>query len=112
MNIGIIGLGGTGQWVASLLSKTVKQDDRLDFIDKDKFERKNMDRQLNCRVGTNKAKATAVALGRTTLVTIRYIKSWFPIPKDLGDAEDIDVMFCCADNHAAAQERCSKARPS
>lgn len=94
MRIAVVGLGGTGQWVASLLSKMLTPEDELVLIDRDKFDRGNMDRQLNCRPGTFKTLATAKALSARCLVTTK--EEWFQATEFDGD-----FVMCCADNHRA-----------
>jgi hypothetical protein len=97
MKIAIIGLGGTGQWLASLLGRTLTEDDELMLMDNDKFEEKNMDRQLNCRVGTYKVAAAEKSLCRASRCRILAIPVWAPCEA----MDECDIVFCCADNHAA-----------
>jgi len=94
----VIGCGGTGGWMATLLAKMLGPEDRLVLQDKDRFEQKNMDRQLGCRVGTNKAQALATTLSRSTRCVIGVEETWFQAGTAIGDAS---VLFCCADNHRA-----------
>ena len=61
MNVAIVGCGGIGGWVASLLSKSTKFYDNLILVDGDKVERRNMDRQLFGPHSTGKFKADCVA---------------------------------------------------
>ena len=96
MIIGVVGCGGTGGWVANLLAKMLGEGDTLVLIDKDKFEKKNMDRQLNCKVGMNKASALAKALANSRCV-IDSLEEWFTASMN----KQYDCLFCCADNHRA-----------
>lgn len=96
MNIAVVGCGGTGGWVANLLAKMLDEDDILTLIDRDKFEKKNMDRQLNCRVGMYKADALAQSI--KARCGVMPITDWFSADMKLGGAT---ALFCCADNHRA-----------
>jgi len=99
MVVYVIGCGGTGGWVATLLSKMLGPEDQLVLQDKDKFEKRNMDRQIGCRVGTNKAEALARVL-KDSRCCITVVTEWFN-----GTVSEIrlspDALFCCADNHRA-----------
>lgn len=97
MRIGVIGAGGTGGWVANLLAKMLKPEDVLVLIDRDKFERKNMDRQLNCRVGRFKVAALAEAINARC--EVKPIAGWFGAGDDI--LPELDAVICCADNHRA-----------
>ncbi len=95
----VIGCGGTGGWVATLLAKMLTEEDWLVLQDADKFEKKNRDRQIGCRVGTNKAEALAKMLkGSRCRILIK--PEWFEADK-VSDVENPDTLFCCADNHRA-----------
>ena len=96
MNVAVIGCGGTGGWVANLLAKMLQPEDALVLIDKDRFEKKNMDRQLNCRVGEYKAVALEKAIKARCIVTA--IPEWFTPTMELGA---VHKLFCCVDNHRA-----------
>ena len=96
MNVAVIGCGGTGGWVANLLAKMLGEEDILVLVDKDKFEKKNMDRQLNCKVGMSKA--TALAQSIKARCAVETILEWFSPDMKLGGAS---AIFCCADNHRA-----------
>ena len=98
----IIGCGGTGGWLGLGLVKMLKADDRLLLIDADAFERKNMDRQLGCRLGQNKAVALKSWLERGAKCEVDALNMWLRDPDEPGlDLVGYDTLFCCADNHRA-----------
>jgi molybdopterin/thiamine biosynthesis adenylyltransferase len=106
MRYGIVGCGGIGGWLAQGLARTLGAEDTVVLVDGDKFEDKNLDRQLYAvgQVGVNKAAALARMLTRGArckfvahphyLGDLRY-----PLPGD-----PLDHIFCGADNHNARKE--------
>ena len=97
MNYVLIGCGGTGGWLATCLAKTAGPGDLLTLVDGDKFERKNMERQLACRPGQNKAVALAGFL--RTRADVNAVQEYLDPDTQLPDGPGL--LFCGADNHRA-----------
>lgn len=96
----VIGAGGTGSW---LTPKLVRMKESVTLMDGDRFEKKNLDRQLfNERdIGQNKAEALA-RLYATKELTIKAIPEYFSAGSLTLSASD--VLWCCADNHTCRRE--------
>lgn len=95
----VIGAGGVGSW---LVPKLIRLEKNLILIDGDTLEEKNLDRQLFDRdqIGRNKAKALAERYGAW------FVPEYFSagLPFDDGPPTSDDLLWCCADNHAARRE--------
>jgi len=95
--IAIIGLGGVGTYLLPVLIKTLPRDSDILLVDGDKFESKNLDRQLfpSQYIGINKAEALVRAYPSANLTAIpRYIGGGLVLPPKI-------PLFCCVDNHPA-----------
>lgn len=91
----IIGCGGVGSWLCASLQKLIGGKSIV-LIDGDKFEEKNLDRQLfnSGHIGTNKATALASLYAGMTA-----FESWYAsgvLAHDPGD-----WLLVCVDNNAA-----------
>lgn len=103
MKVIILGAGGTGSYVVPVIQKLLGADSEIYVCDGDKFEAKNMDRQLFSKymIGRNKAEALAEMYpGGNTYAQV------FAVPYFLTDHsvfDDImpDVIIACPDNHKA-----------
>lgn len=94
----IIGAGGVASYLLPVLIKTFKPEE-LTIVDKDTLEQRNLDRQMfrEAYIGRNKAQA----LINTVAPEIRtnIIEEWFTDSTVI--PENVDAIFCCADNHMA-----------
>lgn len=100
-DIHVVGCGGVGGWLAQCLTKMLGTSDCLTLIDGDKFEDKNMDRQLHCAVGTNKANALKRTLSRSSRCQIISNPVYFTEDVATDFVNSTSVLFCAADNHPA-----------
>jgi molybdopterin/thiamine biosynthesis adenylyltransferase len=100
----IVGLGGVGTHIAPVLCQylTYEQPDLpVFFIDGDKFESRNAQRQVFTSLG-NKAEVTAEQLrkdfpelsieSKTRFITDENVYIYIP---------ERSIVFCCVDNHAS-----------
>lgn len=108
----IIGAGGVTSYLLPVLLKTFRPE-KLTLVDKDELEKRNLDRQMfdETHIGKNKA----WALWQSTVFPSYWkddedptiIQDWFTIATNIPD--DIDCIFCCADNHMARHAAILKA---
>jgi molybdopterin/thiamine biosynthesis adenylyltransferase len=96
----VIGAGGVGSILLPILMKSVR--DEIVVMDGDKFEEKNLDRQLFSPADIGKNKADALA----ALYMYRKLKT---VPHFFYNGFDIkithkDTIWCCADNHSCRNE--------
>lgn len=107
MDISIVGLGGTGSLLAEPLIRFMyskKMIGKITFIDGDKYEEGNIDRQsfATSYIGTNKAE---YAHTKFTRMFDDFASSFHYIDRFIGKddlakiATDGGAMFCCVDNH-------------
>jgi len=106
INIYVIGCGGIGGWLAQCLGKMLDEHHSLELIDKDRFEKKNMDRQLGCRIGMNKARALRDVASRGARCDVFATTDWYLGEPHLEEIlfpklHEHSVLFCAADNHRA-----------
>jgi molybdopterin/thiamine biosynthesis adenylyltransferase len=96
--IHIIGAGGIGGWLATLLSKTVRNG-AFRIYDKDTWEPKNLDRQMatEADLGLPKATTLAARLGLNDAAVV----AWFVAQEHAIGIKRSDFLFCGADNHPA-----------
>jgi len=93
----IIGCGGVGSWLVPMLKRLdTKVEHTLHLFDGDRFEPKNLDRQLfsPSHIGLNKAEVIAKMYG------CEHTPEYFS-PGWLHDATPEDWIIVCADNNAA-----------
>lgn len=119
MHVAIIGLGGTGSILSEPLLRYMNSKSLIEkvmFVDGDKYEASNVDRQLFAAGYEGMNKAEYAHLKFTSLFPAVAENMTF-IPKYLGepDLEKVmpegGVLFCCVDNHwfrRIADERCTK----
>ena len=95
----VIGLGGVGTHLMESLKRIESWRDIV-CIDGDRFEEKNMDRQLfdAKHLGMNKAKAMAERHGLGLGFSAHYFS------RNLLRLEKSDWLWCAADNHACRRE--------
>ena len=101
----IVGCGGSGGWVATLLAKSPERAPIV-LIDGDKIEKRNLERQLFSRgdVGRNKARALAgrlASLGCEVEWFTEYLQEGSDSWNALLVAEEPLRIYCCPDNHPA-----------
>lgn len=98
MNHVIIGCGGVGSWLATVLSKT---ENKILLVDGDTLEKKNLDRQLFSPedIGKNKAEALSRRLGPNTTFRPEY----FIDGPDWGSHPGA-FYWCCVDNNRGRRE--------
>lgn len=109
MNVAIIGCGGTGGWFAAALGKMLGEQDTIVLIDKDVFEKKNLDRQLMCKIGD--LKTVAVAASLVTRAKVHTVHEWYTADTEF--PVEVDYLVCCADNHpcrAACLRACDQGK--
>lgn len=97
----IIGAGGVASYLLPVLLKTFKPA-KLTIIDKDVLEERNLDRQMFDEEQIGESKAAALAEMHTRMLPKLkpvVIKQWFDEATVI--PEDVDTIFCCADNHKA-----------
>lgn len=112
LKVAIIGLGGTGSWLAELLVRSFKTHIKeLHLIDGDTLEEANFDRQnfpvAHCIGGVNKACSTRTQLGflnRNKIEKIQEHERFFQNDPSFDELKDCDLIFCCPDNHACRLE--------
>lgn len=92
--IAIVGCGGTGAWAARLMQMQ-DPDSLLVLIDRDKVERKNLDRQPFKLRDLGKSKARSLAR-RDDIVVENWLQS---VPEE--NFRGVDWFLCCVDNHPA-----------
>jgi len=94
----VIGCGGIGAWQAQALGRLLPEGSRLVLIDKDKIEKKNLDRQLFVKrdIGKNKAEALARHLGPRleTQAEPEFFHEDYELEAD-------SIVFGGVDNHPA-----------
>lgn len=100
MKITVVGCGGIGGWVAMLLARMLDKTSTLVLVDGDDFESRNRDRQIACRIGTNKAEALKrhIRAKAEVLTHTEYLSDATGIPNV---CEGTDVWMCCVDNDRA-----------
>lgn len=98
MNHIIVGCGGVGSWLATVLSKMQKPSTIL-LVDGDTLELKNLDRQLfsESDIGTNKATALSTKLGTAAR------PEYFVDGPDWGSHPGA-TYWCCVDNNRGRRE--------
>jgi len=105
MKILVIGAGGTGSYLIPLLQRHLSKEDEIVVVDGDKFEEKNLDRQLfNKRfIGVNKAVTMGLMYNSDNFAKITPVSSFLSDSnmKTYTDAADIDAIVACPDNHPA-----------
>jgi hypothetical protein len=91
----IIGCGGVGTLLMQPLVRSIK--DGITIVDGDKFEKKNLDRQIfnEKDIGKNKAEAMA-----SLYPGVKAIPEYFHTGMNIPFSNQ-DTLWCCADNHAA-----------
>ena len=91
----IIGVGGVGSWLATVLSR-ITQD--ITLIDGDTLEMKNLDRQLFevSDVGKKKSAALAERLG------VQHMPEFYM--NGLFNVSPRDTFWCCVDNNRGRRE--------
>lgn len=102
----IIGLGGSGGWIAQLLAKSDAKNTRYMLIDGDMVEEKNMDRQLVdlSSVGTPKVQVMERVLKnmrRDCVAHTEFIAVGSPTYEALLGHKGAVRILCCVDNHPA-----------
>jgi molybdopterin/thiamine biosynthesis adenylyltransferase len=96
-NIAVIGAGGVGSYLIPPLLKTVPPSITIELWDGDKYEEKNLDRQLfpETMIGTNKADALMLSYPQSNFVSVpEYINEDFFVKKDT-------FIMGCVDNNPA-----------
>jgi len=110
LNILVVGAGGTGSYAVPLLVKHLGPEDRLTIMDGDRFEKKNIDRQLFSKIyiGANKAEAMAKMYAPTSRAEIvAYPRFLECVPDELRRLQDDgsqawpSAIISCPDNHPA-----------
>jgi len=99
----IVGCGGAGGWVATLLAKSPGRA-RVLLVDGDRIERRNLERQLFTLrdVGRNKAQALAwhlAALGMEAEACPEYLERDSPAWTELLKLDEPLRLYACPDNH-------------
>jgi len=99
----VVGAGGIGSHLVPALQKHLTEQDTILLMDGDKFELKNMDRQMFSRRYIGKNKAAAVAE-----MYRGFNSPIVPLPEYLDDVvalsqrhSDISAIVACPDNHVA-----------
>lgn len=110
MTIWLVGAGGTGARVATMLSKVVREEDRIVVIDPDQVEARNCRRQhfVLEEVGGNKAEIVADRL-RVDLpnqaITALVGKFWAALPEEIAlPVETGTILLGCTDSIQARRE--------
>jgi hypothetical protein len=101
----IVGCGGSGGWVATLLMKSPGRAPVV-LVDGDAIERRNLERQLfSLRdVGHNKAQALAARMrvqGMAVEAFPEYLREGCDAWNTLTERDETIRIFCCPDNHPA-----------
>ncbi len=101
----IVGCGGSGGWVATLLMKSPERAPVV-LIDGDRIERRNLERQLfSLRdVGHNKAQALGGRMRMQRMeveVFPEYLREGCDAWNSLLERDQPLCLFCCPDNHPA-----------
>lgn len=97
-DIYIVGLGGIGSFLLNLIDKNeflFPYDTKINLIDGDKLEKKNLSRQLFNKFGIGKFKTDLLAsqYKHRNLVSVpEYIDDSFQFSEN-------SIVFCCVDNH-------------
>jgi PRTRC genetic system ThiF family protein len=114
INVIMVGLGGTGSWLAPHAARVVKQlvdrgrSVKLIFIDHDIVEPANVDRQNFClaEVGLHKARVLALRYGLAWGLDITAITQPFDLDGKMPDISawgTLNVFVGCVDNARARQ---------
>jgi len=104
MKVAVIEAGGIGSYVVPALQKSLNAGDSIVVFDGDRFEKKNLDRQLfkPRDIGKNIAEAIARMWPSHNDVVIGAVPEYIKDSVDFANMyEDIDVIFACPDNNAA-----------
>ena len=107
MRVVVIGAGGTGSYLIPLLQKQLGSEDTVVVVDGDKFERKNMDRQLfnPSDIGKNKAESLVRMYSSkryTSGAQLVAVPEFLRDPISFADEHaGITAVIACADNHRA-----------
>ncbi len=111
VNLGLVGCGGTGSWLAPSLARIsrllIDKFDKavnLTFIDPDRVEEKNCFRQNFCQaeIGRNKAESLAFRYGLAWGISIAAIDEPFDGPIRVA-SDEITILVGCVDNAGARQ---------
>jgi len=110
--ITVVGLGGTGSWLASSVVRIARRLQELGkptsitFVDPDIVEPGNVGRQCFCdaEIGLNKASTLALRYSLAWGMTIRAIARSFRSSMVHSDSSTFSVVIGCVDNASARQE--------
>lgn len=114
-NLILVGCGGIGGWIATLLAKTANFNTLL-LVDGDSVEKRNLDRQLfgSTSIGKNKAEALMAHAFKPThqwknvFAVKEFVKPGVPMIQNLVKATirtpDSSILIVAVDNHAARKE--------
>lgn len=98
MKIAIIGAGGIGSHLIHMLVNTIGPDDSITVFDGDKFEERNLERQLFGKDMIAENKASAMFMMYNTLADIKAEDRFVLSPDEI---KDFDLVFCVPDNNTA-----------
>jgi tRNA A37 threonylcarbamoyladenosine dehydratase len=102
--VAVVGVGGTGAWVALGLSKILRPQDNLVLIDGDKYEDKNKARQFYQKNGEYKVHSTTSLLHKTNHNCPIYCKPVMLDKDNISEVlENIEAVFLCVDNNKCRQ---------
>ena len=101
----IVGCGGSGGWIATLLMKSPERAPVV-LVDGDSIERRNLERQLFSMrdVGHNKAEALAARMlvqGMDVEVFPEFLQEGCEAWTSLMERDETLRVYCCPDNHPA-----------
>lgn len=102
MNILIVGAGGVASYLYPVLCKTFTPTS-IALMDRDKLEKRNLDRQAFDPMYIGKYKAEAlidsfVDITEDSTIQLTAINQWF---MEDADVTPYDIVICVADNHVA-----------
>ena len=106
----IIGCGGTGSWLSTMVCRMLANDRNFTgeiwFVDGDKYEADNAGRQefVSVMTGFNKAEAQCRVMGKKFPLLedkVQYFDEYLGTANIADVVVDNSVVFNCVDNHAA-----------
>ena len=103
--ITIIGCGGIGAWLASVMARSCRKPETLMLVDGDNVEEKNLDRQFftEKHIGLYKVVALeeSISVPKLTIKSIPQFIDADPRNPATRGVRGSRIIFCCPDNHAA-----------
>jgi len=103
LNVGVVGLGGTGSVVVEQLARMGLENFVL--VDPDRFEESNLSRLSGSRASDLRALPLKTAIAKRNVIAISprarvvNVASSATSQKVLRRLRDTDLVFCCTDNH-------------